>query len=430
MNVEFWFDFSCPYAYLAAQRIEEICARHNAPLSFHPMLLGGVFRSIGAGEGPMATLSASKATSNAKDMVRWATLFDVPFAMPAKHPMRTVRALRTLLGLPAANWRDAIFALYAAYWQRSQDVTSDAVIKSALVSAGIDAAAVDAALAGADSDAIKDELRRRTDAAVALGVFGAPAMIVRRRGHVDQQPILLWGQDRLNWLDAILNGWNPDGTSGPKISAPMDAPVRSPATIDFYFDISSPYAYLGSTQIERVAREAGAQLVLKPLLLGALFRNLGTVDIPWFAMTNNKRIYVGRELDRWATWWQIPWKFPSRFPQRSVTAQRMIMLAGQTGDKALPLMHRLFRAMWVEDRDVADFETLASLAADVGLPRDLVSATENPTAKDALKNATADAQAAGVFGVPTMIVHGKTDVLLWGQDRLDLIAPAIAGKFS
>ena len=429
MNVEFWFDFSCPYAYLAAQRIEEICARHGAPLSFHPMLLGGVFRAIGAGEGPMATLSASKAASNAKDMRRWATLFEVPFAMPAKHPMRTVRALRTLLGLPAANWRDAIFALYAAYWQRGEDVTSDAVIRSALVDvtgAGIEAAVVDAALAGADSDAIKDELRKRTDEAVALGVFGAPAMIVRRTG----QPILLWGQDRLNWLDAILGGWDPDGTVGPKISAP--APATSSARVkrvkmDFFFDIASPNAYLGSTQIERFARAAGAELVLKPVLLGALFRNLGTVDVPWFAMPANKRAYVGREFNRWATWWQVPWKFPSRFPQRTVTAQRMMLLAG---DKALPLMHRLFRAMWVEDRDLADFETLASMAAEVGLPRDIVSATENPTAKDALKNATAEAQAAGVFGVPTMIVHGATDVLLWGQDRLDLIAPVVAGTLT
>ena len=66
-TVEFWFDLSCPYAYLASTAIEAVCARSGARLELAPMLLGGVFRAIGAGDGPMATLSPAKAASNARD---------------------------------------------------------------------------------------------------------------------------------------------------------------------------------------------------------------------------------------------------------------------------------------------------------------------------------------------------------------------------
>ena len=114
MLVDFWFDFSCPYAYLASRRIEAIATSRGASVRFRPMLLGGVFRGIGAGDGPMATLSAAKADHNLRDMARWAERLDVPFAMPAAHPMRTVRALRILLGLAEARWPMAIHAIYAA----------------------------------------------------------------------------------------------------------------------------------------------------------------------------------------------------------------------------------------------------------------------------------------------------------------------------
>src|SRR5512139_3992707 len=76
--LELWFDFSCPYAYLASQRVAAL----GVPVDWRPMLLGGVFRGIGAGDGPMATLSVAKATHNLHDMHRWAELFDVPFQMP------------------------------------------------------------------------------------------------------------------------------------------------------------------------------------------------------------------------------------------------------------------------------------------------------------------------------------------------------------
>jgi 2-hydroxychromene-2-carboxylate isomerase len=423
MRLEFWFDWSCPYAYLGSRRIEGIARAHGAQLELCPMLLGGVFRAIGAGDGPMATLGPAKAIHNARDMHRWAERLEAPFRLPSGHPMRTVRALRVLLALPPGDWAAAMHAVYAAYWQRAEDVTQDEVIRAALAGAGIARDRIDAAFAAADGDAIKAELRRWTDRAVERGVFGAPAMVVARDGAA---PVLLWGQDRLAFLEAVLDGWEPDAGPPPGGARGVAVPARTgPArTIELWFDFSSPFAYLGSTQIEAIARAAGAELVWRPVLLGGLFKAIGTPDVPWFAMNEAKRRYVGLDMQRWARWWGVPFAFPSRFPQRTVTALRLVQAAGCPP----ALIHRVFRAMWAEDLSIEDETVLARLCAQAGVDPALVAATREPAAKAALVESTAAAQAAGVFGVPTMIVRGPDlePQLFWGQDRLDLVGAMAA----
>ncbi|HUQ05006.1 MAG TPA: DsbA family protein [Kofleriaceae bacterium] len=429
MHVEFWFDFSCPYAYLASRRVEEICAAAGAPLVLAPMLLGGVFRLTGAGEGPMATLSPPKAANNARDMLRWADRLGVSLRMPPAHPMRTVRALRTLLGLPEAQWSPAMHALYAAYWQHGEDLTSAAVIGAALARAGIPGDAIAVAAAGADGEAAKEDLRQRTDRAVGHGIFGAPAMIVHRDDGA--APILLWGQDRLHWLAAVLAGWDPDA-GAPPITPAADGRAPAPAlerppVVDMWFDYSSPFAYLAATQIEALAARAGATHALRwrPMLLGALFRDLGTPDVPLFAMPDAKRAYVSREIGRWAKWWGVDFRFPSRFPMRTVAPLRLTLLAGE---HAPALVARIFRAYWVEDRNIADDDVLRELCADAGVDPALVARTGEPDVKQALVDATAEARAAGVFGAPTCIVHGAGGPqLFWGQDRLELVDAALRG---
>lgn len=411
MHVEYWFDFSCPYAYVGSEVIETICSRIGATLAWRPMLLGGVFRAIGEGEGPMATLPPPKARHTNLDARRWAERRDVPLTFPAGHPIRTVRALRVLLGLPEAVWPAAIHALYRAYWVDNADITRADVIGGALARAGIDATA---ALAGAESPAIKDELRRRTDQAVALGAFGAPAIVV--------DGLLLWGQDRLHWLEAIAGGWQPDAGAPPRVIPADPAALAPPGpgrVVDFWFDFSSPFAYLGSTQIEAVCRAAGATVRWKPLLLGALFKQVGTPDVPLFAMPEAKRRYISAEMTRWARWWSVPFRMAPRFPIRTVTALRMVIASGH--DPAL--IARLFRAAWVEGEDLGDDATLRRLA-DPGL----VDRAQDPAIKQALVDLTAEAKDAGVFGVPTCVVHDPAGPLLfWGQDRLDLVAAAARG---
>lgn len=397
--LELWFDFSCPYAYLASQQAGTL----GVPIDWRPMLLGGVFRGVGAGEGPMATLSPQKAQHNLDDMHRWAAHFGVPFRMPAAHPMRTVRALRVLLALPHSRWPEAIAAIYAAYWQRGEDVTSDAVLAAAL--RAIPEAA--AAFARADDTDIKDELRRRTDEAVALGIFGAPAWVIR--------PHLLWGQDRIDWVRAVLAGWDPDHAPPP--GGPRRVAASPGGPLEAFFDVASPFAYLGLTQL------AGVATRLVPILLGGLFRAIGTAEVPLLGFPPAKQRYVNAELQRWARWWGVPFRTPTRFPQRTIAAQRLCVIAAERElSTQLALATALGRAMWAEDRDLEDEATLRQILDGLGLPIGWLARTQDPSVKQALIANTDEAKARGVFGVPTWIVRG--DQLYWGQDRLELAVAA------
>ena len=85
-------------------------------------------------------------------------------------------------------------------------------------------------------------------------------------------------------------------------------------TLEFWYDFSSPWTYLASTQVERVAAEAGATLVWKPMLLGAVFRQLGTPNVPLLAMAESRRRYIAADIHYWASLWQVPFRFASRFP--------------------------------------------------------------------------------------------------------------------
>jgi 2-hydroxychromene-2-carboxylate isomerase len=417
--LELWFDFSCPYAYLASRRAPHVARAAGVELAWKPMLLGGVFRGIGAGDGPMATLGPAKARHNLQDMHRWAELFGAPFQIPAAHPMRTVRALRTLLALPRSRWPQAIEAIYAAYWQRAEDITRDETIANALRGAGIADGEVTSALANADN--FKDELRARTDEAISLGIFGAPAWVARGS--------LVWGQDRIAWVDAILAGWKPDHEPPPGGPHPLGEGMQgfsSPSTLDVYFDVSSPFAYLGLTQLPALAQLTGVTPRLHPILLGGLFRDIGQNDVPMFAMPKPKLAYVSREMGRWARWWGVPFAMPTKFPQRTIQAQRLCILATQHGaDAGMRLANMLGRAMWADGRDLEDDDTLRGLVGDAGLPREWIERTREPDVKAALIAETAAAKEAGVFGVPTWIVDGKH--LFWGQDRLELVMRALGG---
>lgn len=418
--LELWFDFSCPYAYLASRQ----ASRFGVELDWRPMLLGGVFRGIGAGDGPMATLSPQKAAHNLHDMRRWAAHFGVPFQMPAAHPMRTVRALRTLLALPRREWPAAIHAIYAAYWERAEDITRDDVIAGALGAAGVSTDDISAAQARADDAAIKDELRARTDEAIALGIFGAPAWIVRRPSG----PVLCWGQDRLAWVEAVLAGWDPEAGAPPGGPRPMlESPPAAPgATLDVYFDVSSPFAYLGLSQLPAIACTTGVTPRLVPILLGGLFRDIAQADVPWFSMPPPKQRYIGLEMARWARWWGEPFEQPRRFPQRTVAAQRLCILAADRGfDPGVKLALALSRAMWAGQRDLEDPEVLRGVLAACSLPASWVDRTTEPALKAALVANTGAAKAAGAFGVPTFVVNGTH--LFWGQDRLELVTKALAG---
>lgn len=388
-------------------------------VDWRPMLLGGVFRGIGAGDGPMATISPPKQMHNVHDMYRWADVFGEPFRLPASHPMRTVRALRTLLALPREVWPQAIEAIFAAYWQRGEDVAAPAVIAAALAGAGIAPDAIAAAQARSEDDAIKDELRRRTDEAIALGIFGAPAWVMR------DPDVFVWGQDRMPWVEAMRAGWRLDGPppGGARPFAPS-APAQPGKRLDVYFDVASPFAYLGLTQLPALA--AGTETRLVPILLGALFRDIAQANVPLFAMPPPKQRYVGNEMQRWASWWGVPFAMPAKFPQRTIAAQRLAILAArQDVATGIRLAAALGRAMWAEQQNLEDEATLRAVLAREALPERWLADTQDPAIKAELAANTEAARQDGVFGVPTYVVDGEH--LFWGQDRMELVGRALAG---
>jgi 2-hydroxychromene-2-carboxylate isomerase len=176
-------------------------------------------------------------------------------------------------------------------------------------------------------------------------------------------------------------------------------------------------------QIERVCKAGGATLERVPILLGALFRDIGTADVPLFEMHPAKRAWVGRDLEDWAALWGVPYRFPSVFPIRSVLPQR-VMIAEPAATDAI------YRAAWVDDRPVADREVLARVLDEAGLPaRDLLAAAESDPIKAALRTNTERARAAGACGVPSyeVVRTSSPPVLLWGQDRLGMLASTLAG---
>jgi 2-hydroxychromene-2-carboxylate isomerase len=190
-------------------------------------------------------------------------------------------------------------------------------------------------------------------------------------------------------------------------------------TLEIYWDFSSPFAYLGSTQAAKLAERTGATLVWRPMLLGGVFKAIGQADVPLFTWSDAKKKYYYEDMHRWAAYWDIPFKFPTRFPMLSLKAMRTYL--------ALPAARRdafreaTFRAYWAEDRDIADDAVLRAL---VGAEADDVLArTQDPAVKKALIDATQAAVAAGVFGAPTWVVDGKE--LFWGQDRIPLVERAL-----
>ncbi len=187
------------------------------------------------------------------------------------------------------------------------------------------------------------------------------------------------------------------------------------ATLEFFFDFSSPFAYLAATQVEAVARRTGADLVLRPLLLGALFREVGQVDTPIGAMSERKRQFVLRDLGRWARWWGVPLQWPAAFPIRTVLPLRVFLLQPTPAR-----MRQFFGACWGEGRDIGD----PAVLRDLGVSEEELAAA--PGRKEELVAATRLALDADLFGVPAFRIDGGA--LIWGQDRLDQVERACRGE--
>ena len=297
-SLELYFDYSCPYAYLASHAAPEVALRMGVGITYRPFLLGGVFQARGTPQNLMAQLSSAKAAHNLRDMQRWASRRGVPLVVPAEHPRKTVQALRATLACDADP--KVIAGFFHAYWVLGQDPSALSTIAEVVTAAGYEAKDV---LARIETSEIKDALRVATDRAIARGVFGAPTFFV-------DDTHLYWGQDRLPFVEGLPAPTVPSTTAG------------RGRVVEAYWDYSSPFAYLGMAHVETVAARTGATVVSCPMLLGAVFKAVGQANVPIHTFSPERRAHVMADLERWAAYLNVPYTFPTRFPMSSLKADR------------------------------------------------------------------------------------------------------------
>ena len=188
-KLEFFFDLSSPYSYLAATQVQPLADKTGAALIWRPMVLGAVFKATG---NEMPARVPGKARWMGNDLQRWAEHYGVPFRFSSHFPANTIKAMRLVL-VDDAKAGAVAMAGFRAMWADDRDLTDDGVLRSIAEMGGLDPAA---AMQAIETPAIKDKLRANTDEAVARGAFGAPTMLVGDE--------LFWGNDRLHFVEAAL----------------------------------------------------------------------------------------------------------------------------------------------------------------------------------------------------------------------------------
>lgn len=192
--IDFYFDFSSPYGYLAAQKIDALAAKYGRTVDWRPLLLGVVFKETGM--APLTQVPL-KGPYSQRDFARSARFHGISgFKMPSKFPIASQAPARIVLWQKARDPALAIRvakALYRAYFVDDVDISNPDAAAAVAAKEGADAAGARAAV---DDPAIKDALKREVDQAIARGAFGSPFIVV------DGEPF--WGLDRFDQIERWL----------------------------------------------------------------------------------------------------------------------------------------------------------------------------------------------------------------------------------
>jgi 2-hydroxychromene-2-carboxylate isomerase len=197
--------------------------------------------------------------------------------------------------------------------------------------------------------------------------------------------------------------------------------------IDYYMTHSSPWTYLGHERFAAIAKAAGASVNLKPADYGKVFAVSGGLPLKQRPM--QRQAYRMTELKRWRAHLKVELNLePKYFPVDANPAALLTIAALNRGtanatEAAMRLTGAIMRACWVEERNIADPDTLAAIADAQGLDgAALLALSQQPQTRATYEQFIADAIAAQVFGAPTYIYKGE---LFWGQDRLDFLERAL-----
>jgi 2-hydroxychromene-2-carboxylate isomerase len=194
--IEFFFDCSSPWTYLAFHNIQPIAAELNEPICWRPVLVGGIFNSVNPSVYAMRDNPVpAKMAYMLKDLQDWANDAGLKIVMPPKvFPVNSVKAMRGCIWLESqGKLVPFATAVFEAYWAREEDISQDAVLTRICEQMGVDGAAF---LAGIAQPVIKDQLKTNTEEVIRRGGFGSPTIYLGND--------MFFGNDRLPLLKAAI----------------------------------------------------------------------------------------------------------------------------------------------------------------------------------------------------------------------------------
>jgi carboxymethylenebutenolidase len=196
-------------------------------------------------------------------------------------------------------------------------------------------------------------------------------------------------------------------------------------SVDYYFAPQSPYAYLGHERFAAIAREHRAAVRVLPVDLGGkVFPVSG--GLPLTKRAPQRQAYRLVELKRFSEWLQRPLNLqPKFFPVSGDDAAKLIIAVDLKDgtDAAMTLTGAVMRAVWAQERNIADEQVLAALLAEQGLNPGRIEEAHSQAVHERYEIDTQQAIEAGVFGAPSYVIDGE---IFWGQDRLDFVARRLA----
>lgn len=190
------------------------------------------------------------------------------------------------------------------------------------------------------------------------------------------------------------------------------------APIEFWFDLSSPYAYFAALEIDDLARRHSRDVHWRPFLLGFVFKLTGNAPLTDQPLKGD---YCRRDWQRLARLSGVPFKLRDDFPIATQAPARMILAVERSEGAAVAgqFARGLFEAMFADGIRIEDAQVAANFGADLGLEADfLFRAAGDPEMKSALRARCDEAERRGIFGAPWIVVDGEP---FWGADRLPMV---------
>jgi 2-hydroxychromene-2-carboxylate isomerase len=186
LSIDFWFEFGSTYSYPAAMRVEKLASHYGVRVNWRPFLLGAIFREQGLADSPF-NLYAPKGRYMWRDLERTCKALGIPFQRPSEFPRNGLLAARVACCFDGEPWVPGfVRAVYRANFVVDTDIADPIVLSSCISGVGEDPETV---LERAQTEESKLKLRRQTDEAMRIGIFGAPMVAVGDE--------LFWGNDRL-----------------------------------------------------------------------------------------------------------------------------------------------------------------------------------------------------------------------------------------